>query len=90
MLNDVKALCDASTVPGLISFCGAFHTPESGQVGNCSCVSALDSQSTKCAGTPIQVGPPAALQHLVPTPYCRSQLCSSTWMGGRCLMLWRR
>lgn len=32
MLNDVKALCDAQTVPGLVSFCGAYHIPESGQV----------------------------------------------------------
>mmetsp|Transcript_9782 Transcript_9782/g.24382 ORF Transcript_9782/g.24382 Transcript_9782/m.24382 type:complete len:480 (-) Transcript_9782:340-1779(-) len=32
MLNDVKALCDAQAVPGLISFCGAFHVPDSGQI----------------------------------------------------------
>jgi len=32
MLNDIKALCDASAVPGLISFCGAYHVPESGQI----------------------------------------------------------
>jgi serine/threonine protein kinase len=32
MLNDVKALCDAKAVPGLISFCGAYHNPDSGQI----------------------------------------------------------
>ncbi|KAL6760254.1 mitogen-activated protein kinase [Haematococcus lacustris] len=32
MLNDVKALCDAQTVPGLISFCGAYHVPDTGQI----------------------------------------------------------
>jgi serine/threonine protein kinase len=32
MLNDVKALCDAQAVPGLVSFCGAYHNPESGQI----------------------------------------------------------
>lgn len=32
MMNDVKALCDAPNVPGLINFCGAFHTPDSGTI----------------------------------------------------------
>ncbi|KAF5830666.1 kinase-like domain-containing protein [Dunaliella salina] len=32
MLNDVKALCDARAVPGLIAFAGAFHMPDSGQI----------------------------------------------------------
>lgn len=33
MLNDLKALCDAPTkVPGLVSFYGAYHVPESGQI----------------------------------------------------------
>ena len=33
MMNDIKALCDAPNVPGLINFYGAFHVPDSGQVG---------------------------------------------------------
>jgi serine/threonine protein kinase len=33
MMNDVKALCDAPNVPGLINFYGAYHVPDSGQVG---------------------------------------------------------
>jgi hypothetical protein len=32
MMNDVKALCDAPNVPGLINFYGAYHVPDSGQV----------------------------------------------------------
>nr|ADI46833.1 MAPKK1f [Volvox carteri f. nagariensis] len=33
MINDLKALCDApSNVPGLVSFYGAYHVPESGQI----------------------------------------------------------
>jgi hypothetical protein len=33
MLNDLKALCDGSNnVPGLVSFFGAYHVPESGQI----------------------------------------------------------
>ncbi|PNW81498.1 hypothetical protein CHLRE_06g249150v5 [Chlamydomonas reinhardtii] len=33
MLNDLKALCDApNNVPGLVSFYGAYHVPESGQI----------------------------------------------------------
>ncbi|KXZ43451.1 hypothetical protein GPECTOR_90g538 [Gonium pectorale] len=33
MLNDLKALCDsANAVPGLVSFYGAYHVPESGQI----------------------------------------------------------
>jgi serine/threonine protein kinase len=32
MLNDVKALCNAPDVPGLITFLGAYHTPEAGQI----------------------------------------------------------
>lgn len=32
MMNDVKALCDAPNVPGLIEFHGAYHVPDSGQV----------------------------------------------------------
>jgi len=31
MMNDVKALCDAPNVPGLINFYGAYHVPDSGQ-----------------------------------------------------------
>ncbi|GLC41062.1 hypothetical protein PLESTB_000947600 [Pleodorina starrii] len=33
MLNDLKALCDApNNVPGLVSFYGAYHVPESGNI----------------------------------------------------------
>ena len=32
MMNDVKALCDARAVPNLVSFCGAYHVPDGGQV----------------------------------------------------------
>lgn len=32
MMNDIKALCDAPRVPGLIEFFGAYHVPESGQI----------------------------------------------------------
>ncbi|PNH03249.1 Mitogen-activated protein kinase kinase 1 [Tetrabaena socialis] len=32
MLNDIKALCDAPNIPGLVSFYGAYHVPESGQI----------------------------------------------------------
>mmetsp|Transcript_28361 Transcript_28361/g.52224 ORF Transcript_28361/g.52224 Transcript_28361/m.52224 type:complete len:485 (-) Transcript_28361:332-1786(-) len=32
MLNDIKALCDANDVPGLVKFHGAFHVPDSGQI----------------------------------------------------------
>ena len=32
MMNDVRALCDAPQVPGLIDFVGAYHESETGQV----------------------------------------------------------
>lgn len=32
MMNDVKALCDARAVPGLVSFAGAYHMPDTGQI----------------------------------------------------------
>lgn len=32
MMNDIKALCNAPNVPGLVQFYGAYHTPESGQI----------------------------------------------------------
>lgn len=33
MLNDLKALIDApKNIPGLVSFYGAYHVPESGQI----------------------------------------------------------
>nr|BCL66130.1 serine/threonine-protein kinase [Volvox africanus] len=32
MINDLKALCDAPNMPGLVSFYGAYHVPESGQI----------------------------------------------------------
>ncbi|GAX73570.1 hypothetical protein CEUSTIGMA_g1021.t1 [Chlamydomonas eustigma] len=32
MMNDVKALCDARSVPQLVSFCGAYHVPDGGQI----------------------------------------------------------
>lgn len=32
MMNDVKALCDAGSMPSLISFCGAYHIPDGGQI----------------------------------------------------------
>lgn len=34
MMNDVRALCDAPCVPGLIDFVGAYHDPENGQVSD--------------------------------------------------------
>ena len=42
MMNDVRALCDAPHVPGLVDFVGAYHEAENGQVeltifeGSCS------------------------------------------------------
>lgn len=41
MLNDLKALCDAPNIPGLVSFYGAFHVPESGQVRQQAAAQAL-------------------------------------------------
>ena len=35
-MNDVRALCDAPRVPGLIDFVGAYHDPENGQVSDLS------------------------------------------------------
>lgn len=32
MMNDVRALCDAPHVPGLVDFVGAYHEAENGQV----------------------------------------------------------
>ena len=32
MMNDVRALCDAPHIPGLVDFVGAYHESESGQV----------------------------------------------------------
>ena len=32
MMNDVRALCDAPHVPGLVDFVGAYHESENGQV----------------------------------------------------------
>ncbi|KAI8463291.1 MAG: kinase-like domain-containing protein [Monoraphidium minutum] len=32
MMNDIKALCGAPSVPGLICFHGAYHVPDSGQI----------------------------------------------------------
>ena len=32
MMNDVRALCDAPHVPGLVDFVGAYHESETGQV----------------------------------------------------------
>ena len=32
MMNDVRALCDAPHVPGLVDFVGAYHDSENGQV----------------------------------------------------------
>ena len=31
-MNDVRALCDAPQVPGLVDFVGAYHESETGQV----------------------------------------------------------
>ncbi len=31
MMNDVRALCDAPHVPGLVDFVGAYHETENGQ-----------------------------------------------------------
>ena len=35
MMNDVRALCDAPCVPGLIDFVGAYHESDSGQASFC-------------------------------------------------------
>lgn len=32
MMNDVRALCDAPHVPGLVDFVGAYHESQNGQV----------------------------------------------------------
>lgn len=31
MMNDIRALCDAPNIPGLIDLVGAYHESETGQ-----------------------------------------------------------
>lgn len=86
MMNDVRALCDAPHVPGLVDFVGAYHESENGQVdfvmpaGSCSpSLSGLKAaKETSCHDRSQQCCS------------CRLPSCWSTWMVGLLEMSFRR
>lgn len=91
MLNDIKALCDAPNVPGLVNFFGAYSVQESGQVGRVG-AGGGDGKRTMCrrAGwwggretgeEGLVLG--ASSQHLHPT--CRARVPSPPSLL-RCLL----